>query len=186
MSLEAVGNAHLTFREAGNGWFQRKRGPIIRHLVINLFMIIILLPLLWVLLMSVKTRPDAMKGVFWPTKFDFTRYQYVFEKIDTLPINLFNSIYVTAGTVLFTSTFAVLAGYALVHLKPRGNGIHYHSCASRFALFPGTRRLDYQRLRDSELPRPYQCHQRPNPSLYHAEPGDQHPYHAQHVSAGAA
>ena len=64
-----------------------------------------------------------MKGVFWPQTFDFTRYHYVFEKIDTLPINLFNSIYVTAGTVLFTSTFAILAGYALVHLRPRGSGI---------------------------------------------------------------
>ncbi|MBN9508720.1 MAG: carbohydrate ABC transporter permease [Alphaproteobacteria bacterium] len=83
-------------------------------------MLIILLPLAWVLLMSVKSLPDAMRGTFWPRRFDFTHYRYVFEKIDTLPINLFNSIYVTAGTVVLTSTCAVLAGYALVHLKPRG------------------------------------------------------------------
>ena len=120
MTVEAIQGAPITIRQPGNGWFQRNRSVIVRHTVINFFMVIIILPLLWVLLMSVKTRPDAMKGVFWPTKFDFTRYHYVFEKIDTLPINLFNSIYVTAGTVLFTSTFAVLAGYALVHLKPRG------------------------------------------------------------------
>lgn len=123
MTVEAIQSAPITIRQPGNGWFQRNRSVIVRHTVINFFMVIIILPLLWVLLMSVKTRPDAMKGVFWPTKFDFTRYHYVFEKIDTLPINLFNSIYVTAGTVLFTSTFAVLAGYALVHLKPRGQGI---------------------------------------------------------------
>jgi ABC-type glycerol-3-phosphate transport system permease component len=36
---------------------------------------------------------------------------------------LFNSIYVTAGTVLLTTLFAVLAGYALVHLRPRGGRI---------------------------------------------------------------
>ena len=54
-------------------------------------------------MMSVKSRPDAMRGDFWPRKFDFTHYSYVFEKIDTLPINLFNSIYVTAGTVLLTT-----------------------------------------------------------------------------------
>ena len=60
-------------------------------------MVIILLPLAWVLMMSIKSLPDAMRGDFWPRKFDFSHYAYVFERIDTLPVNLFNSIYVTAG-----------------------------------------------------------------------------------------
>jgi len=68
----------------------------------------------------VKSLPDAMRGNFWPKRFDFTHYGYIFQKINTLPINLFNSIYVTAGTVFLTAFCAVLAGYALVHLKPRG------------------------------------------------------------------
>jgi ABC-type glycerol-3-phosphate transport system permease component len=105
------------------GWFKRNRSGIVRHAVINLFNLIILLPLAWVLMMSVKSKPDAMRGNFWPRKFDFTTYSYVFEKIDTLPINLFNSIYVTTGTVILTTICAVLAGYALVHLRPRGAGI---------------------------------------------------------------
>ncbi|HEY7765265.1 MAG TPA: carbohydrate ABC transporter permease [Aestuariivirgaceae bacterium] len=104
-------------------WFNQNRPDIIRHAVINLFMIIILLPLAWVFMMSIKSRPDSMRGEFWPRKFDFTHYSYVFEKIDTLPINLLNSIYVTTGTVLLTTFCAVLAGYALVHLRPRGGGI---------------------------------------------------------------
>jgi ABC-type glycerol-3-phosphate transport system permease component len=104
------------------GWFRRNRAAIVRHSVINFFMLIIVLPLVWILLMSVKSRSDAMKGNFWPTNFDFTRYRYVFENIDTLPINLWNSIYVTAGTVLLTTTCAVLAGYSLVHLRPKGGG----------------------------------------------------------------
>ena len=104
-------------------WYQRNKSGILRHGVINFFLLIILLPLTWVLMMSFKTLPDAMSGNFWPSKFDFTRYAYVFHKIETLPVNLFNSIYVTAGTVLFTTLFAVLAGYALVHLKPRFGGI---------------------------------------------------------------
>jgi ABC-type glycerol-3-phosphate transport system permease component len=73
--------------------------------------------------MSVKSLPDAMRGDFWPRTYDFTHYSYVFERIATLPVNLFNSIYVTAGTVLITTTCAVLAGYALVHIRPRGVGI---------------------------------------------------------------
>jgi ABC-type glycerol-3-phosphate transport system permease component len=94
----------------------------LRHVVINLFNLIILLPLAWVLLMSVKSFPDAMRGDFWPKHFDFTHYTFVFHRIATLPINLFNSIYVTTATVLVTTFCAVLAGYALVHLKPIGAG----------------------------------------------------------------
>jgi ABC-type glycerol-3-phosphate transport system permease component len=123
MTMEAVHSVPFAAtRPTTPGWFQRNRNAIVRHAVINFFMVIILLPLVWVLLMSVKSRPDAMQGRFWPTKFDFTRYNYVFEKIDTLPINLFNSIYVTFGTVLITCICAVLAGYSLVHLRPRGGG----------------------------------------------------------------
>jgi ABC-type glycerol-3-phosphate transport system permease component len=122
MTLEAVHDGAVAARPTTPSWFQRNRSTIVRHAVINFFMVIIILPLIWILLMSVKSRSDAMKGNFWPTKFDFTRYRYVFENIDTLPMNLWNSIYVTTGTVLFTTTCAVLAGYALVNLRPRGGG----------------------------------------------------------------
>jgi ABC-type glycerol-3-phosphate transport system permease component len=108
---------------ATEGWWNRNWGAVVRHAVINLFNIIILLPLAWVLMMSVKTLPDALRGNFWPSSFDFTHYSYVFERIHTLPVNLFNSIYVTAGTVLITTICAVLAGYALVHIRPRGAGV---------------------------------------------------------------
>src|SRR5579863_370497 len=105
------------------GWFKQNRSAIVRHAVINFFMLLILAPLAWVLIMSVKSLPDAMRGDFWPRTFDFTHYTYVFERIATLPVNLFNSIYVTASTVLITTFCAVLAGYALVHLRPRGAGL---------------------------------------------------------------
>ncbi|MHA1572264.1 MAG: carbohydrate ABC transporter permease [Alphaproteobacteria bacterium] len=101
-------------------WFARNRSLIVRHGVINLFMLIILAPLAWVLMLSIKSLPDSMRGQLWPRKFDFTHYGYVVDKIDTLSNNLFNSIYVTSATVLITTFCAVLAGYALVHLKPRG------------------------------------------------------------------
>lgn len=121
-TLETLGMTSAPSRPE-QGWFQRNRPSLVRHGVINLFMIIILAPLAWVFMMSIKSRPDAMRADFWPRRFDFTHYSYVFEKIDTLPINLFNSIYVTSGTVLITTVCAVLAGYALVHMRPRGGGI---------------------------------------------------------------
>lgn len=122
MALEAVDRGAIAARPR-QSWFDRNRRAIVRHGVINLFNVIILLPLAWVLMMSVKSLPDAMRGDFWPRRFDFTHYSYVFERITTLPVNLFNSIYVTAGTVLITTVCAVLAGYALVHLRPRGAGL---------------------------------------------------------------
>lgn len=100
-------------------WFNRHKGTLLRHGLIILFCVIILLPLVWVLLMSVKSLPASMRPQIWPDSFDFSHYAYVFEKIDTLPGNMWNSIYVTAATVLFTTLFATLAAYALVHLKGR-------------------------------------------------------------------
>ncbi len=122
MTFEAVqrGAVASSPREAR---FDPNWSAVIRHGVINFFMVIIILPLVWVLLMSVKTLPDAMRGDFWPRHFDFTHYSYVFERINTLPVNLFNSIYVTAFTVLLTTICSVLAGYALVHLRLRGAGL---------------------------------------------------------------
>ncbi len=104
-------------------WFARHRSAIIRHGVINFFLLIIVLPLIWVLLLSIKSMPDSMRGQLWPRNFDYSHYGYVFEKIRTLPRNLFNSVYVTGATVLITTFCAVVAGYALVHLKPRGTGV---------------------------------------------------------------
>ena len=122
MTLE-INHAAAAASEETEGWFARNRSAIVRHTVINFFNLIILLPLSWVLLMSVKTLPDAMRGDFWPKHFDFTHYTYVFHRIPTLPMNLFNSIYVTAATVMITTICAVLAGYALVHIRPRGAGL---------------------------------------------------------------
>ena len=96
------------------------RAVVIRHAVIIFFCLVIILPLLWVLLLSVKTLPDSMRSDFWPRSFDFSHYRYVVERIETLPNNMFNSIYVTFFTVLITTVAAVLAGYALVHLKTFG------------------------------------------------------------------
>lgn len=98
-------------------------GMVIKHGVINFFMLTIILPLVWVGLLSVKTLPDSYQGKLWPSEFDFSHYTFVFRQIDTLPVNLFNSIYVTFATVFITTACAILAGFALVHLKMRGKAI---------------------------------------------------------------
>jgi ABC-type glycerol-3-phosphate transport system permease component len=95
-------------------------GPILKHGVILFFMVIILLPLLWVLLLSVKSLPDSYSANFWPSEFDFSHYGFVLSKIQTLPRNMFNSVFVTLTTVAITTVCAILGGYALVHVRLPG------------------------------------------------------------------
>lgn len=87
------------------------------HAIIIFFCLLIVLPIAWVFLMSVKSIPDAYSGHLWPDNFDFTHYSYVVEKIPTIWVNMGNSITVTLATVIITCTISTLAAYALVHLR---------------------------------------------------------------------
>jgi ABC-type glycerol-3-phosphate transport system permease component len=98
-------------------------GTIARHVVLVGFMLVILLPLAWVLLLSIKSIPDAYRPGFWPEHFDFSHYTYAITNIPTLPRNMLNSVVVTLSTVVITTACAVLGGYALVHLDLRGRAI---------------------------------------------------------------
>jgi ABC-type glycerol-3-phosphate transport system permease component len=100
-----------------------KVGTIARHVVLLFFMLIIIVPLAWVILVSIKSIPDAYRPGFWPQTFDFTHYEYVINRIPTLGRNMLNSVVVTFSTVAITTVCAVLGGYALVHLSLRGRAI---------------------------------------------------------------
>ena len=101
-----------------------RRGPslgaILRNLTLLVFCAIILFPIAWVLLLSVKSLPDAYQNEIWPKVFDFSHYAFSLQRIPTLPTNFLNSVAVTAGTVILTTIAAILAGYALVHLRTPG------------------------------------------------------------------
>lgn len=98
-------------------------GTVVRHIVLALFALVILLPIIWVLLLSVKSLPDAYQNEILPQVYDFTHYGYSLSKIPTLPQNYLNSIIVTMGTVVVTTVCAVLAGYAMVFLRVPGIGL---------------------------------------------------------------
>ena len=93
---------------------------ILRHAIIIFFCVTIVLPILWVLLMSIKTIPDSYTGSLFPREFDFSHYSYVFNKMPNVLVNFRNSIIVTLSTVVITSLCAILAGFALVHLRLPG------------------------------------------------------------------
>ncbi len=96
---------------------------VVKHGVLLAFCFVILFPLAWVLLLSVKTIPDANRPEIWPAVFEWGHYSYAWNKIPTLRENYLNSIVVTVSTVVLTSVCAVLAGYALVFLKAPGKAI---------------------------------------------------------------
>jgi ABC-type glycerol-3-phosphate transport system permease component len=107
-------------------WTPRKHvpiGTIIRHIVLSIFVLIILFPLAWILLMSVKSLQDAYQNEIWPKHFDFTHYSYAWHRIPTLRQNFTNSVLITLGTVVTTTVASVLAGYALVHLRTPGKAL---------------------------------------------------------------
>jgi ABC-type glycerol-3-phosphate transport system permease component len=96
---------------------------ILRHAVIIFCCLLIVLPILWVLLMSVKSIADSYTGSLFPREFDFSHYGYVFKKMPNVLVNFRNSIVVTLSTVTITSLCAILAGYALVHLRLPGRAL---------------------------------------------------------------
>jgi ABC-type glycerol-3-phosphate transport system permease component len=119
---------------------QRLLGTFFRHAVINFFVLIILLPIAWVLLLSVKSLPDAYSGAILPTEsLRLEHYNFVLTRIPQLPQNLTNSLIVTFGSVLLTCICAVMAGYALVHLRTPGKAIIIGLCTA--TLFFPTRLL---------------------------------------------
>ena len=115
-------SAHGSYRPKPH----RKKFPwrtILMHAIIIFFCLLVLLPIAWVLLTSVKSLRDAYTGALWPEQFDFTHYGYVFQKMPNVLINFRNSIVVTMSTVVVTTIIAVLGGYALAHLRLPGAAI---------------------------------------------------------------
>ena len=97
---------------------------LLRHVILAFFAALILFPIVWVVLLSVKTLPDAYQNEIWPANgFEFAHYGQALSQIATLPQNFLNSVLVTSATVVITTVCAVAAGYALVHLRTPGRAI---------------------------------------------------------------
>ncbi len=117
VSAKSIDSARIATHPSKKGlhW-----STILLHATLIFFCAVIVLPLFWVVLMSVKSIPDAYSGSLWPKQFDFTHYGYALQKLPYIWRNFGNSIVVTFSTVLITSACAVLAAYAIVHLRLPG------------------------------------------------------------------
>lgn len=102
-------------------------GKVARHVVLILACMAVICPLAWVLILSFKTLPDSNQWYIWP-KNGFQEpfykwYDYVVTKRPDVFTALGNSVRLTVGSVILATITAVLAGYALVHLKTPGKAI---------------------------------------------------------------
>jgi ABC-type glycerol-3-phosphate transport system permease component len=108
---------------ATSDWHPQRRikwGTIGRHAFLILLCLWVLLPLVWVILLSVKSLPDGTQRYVWPENFIdpiYDHYRFVVEKGQAAVVSFKNSVLVTLLTVVASTITAVLAGYALVHLK---------------------------------------------------------------------
>lgn len=116
MPIEEVVAAYRP-RPRVQGW------SIAKHAVLIFCCATVIFPILWVLLLSIKSLPDAYQNYIWPNAFDFSHYGYAWDKIPTLQQNFANSILVTVATVAITTICATLGGYALVFLRVPGKAV---------------------------------------------------------------
>jgi len=113
-------------------WHPKKGFPwgrVARHAVLIIFCLWVILPLLWVVMLSFKSLPDGTQRYIWPKNWVTplrTHYDYVLNKpraVGPVWTNFRNSVLVTGLTVVTSTVTAVCAGYALTHLKTPGKNI---------------------------------------------------------------
>lgn len=96
---------------------------LLLHATIIFFCVLVLLPFLWILAVSFETLHELYSSVLLPSQLQFDNYRFVFERISPLFPYARNTIILTLTTVVFTTLIAILAGYALVHLKLPGRSV---------------------------------------------------------------
>jgi ABC-type glycerol-3-phosphate transport system permease component len=102
---------------------------VARHVVLITLCLWVLLPLAWVVLLSLKTPHAGARRRIWPESFMeplLENYSYIISQPRALgPVraSFENSITVTLLTVVIGTIAAVLGGYALVHLSTPGKRV---------------------------------------------------------------
>ena len=126
LSQPSTSTQTRTLAQIEAAYVPKRKFPIwvvLKHVVIISVCLSILFPIAWVILLSVKSLPDAYQNEIWPKVFDFTHYSYAWDKLPSLRQNYINSILVTLGATSLATVAAVMGGYALVFLRTPGRSI---------------------------------------------------------------
>lgn len=95
----------------------KKFGQRVRDVILIVFGIMFLLPLYWMLMLSVKDAGQAA-GDPWgiPQGLHFENYPAAWERID-IPMLLKNSFIYTAGALVICLTVSVMIAYAITRMR---------------------------------------------------------------------
>ena len=97
-------------------------GAVLRTLVLSLGALMFLFPFYYMIVGSLQPEPDtSLAGIIPHSKLTLHNYQQINQRVD-LVRSLVNSGIFTAGVILGTIVFGLLAGYALARLHFRGRG----------------------------------------------------------------
>ncbi len=76
-------------------------GNVVKHAVLILFCLVVLLPLFWVVMLSIKSLPDGAQNYLWPKNFAaplYKHYEWMWTKRPDVKTNFLNSVLVTTLT----------------------------------------------------------------------------------------
>lgn len=98
-------------------------GRTIRIAVMTLFLIVMVFPLYWMLITSLKPQKDIFKLpiMYWPKALSLENYENIF-KITKFHIYIMNSVVVSLSAALIVMVVATLSSYVLARFKFRGSG----------------------------------------------------------------
>jgi multiple sugar transport system permease protein len=101
------------------------RGQWLMRLVLWLFLLVFLLPFVWAVSASLKTRQELYVELpsLITTNPTIANYIYVLQRMPTFLTQFANSALVTTGAVLLQVAVAALAGYAFARLRFKGRDL---------------------------------------------------------------
>jgi ABC-type glycerol-3-phosphate transport system permease component len=96
---------------------------LLTHAVLLFLCAVCLLPVVWVMLSSLKGKDELYKTlppkllVYHPT---LTNYKWILTKVPEIPMQLANSAIITVSSVVLRTVVAALGGYAFARMRFRG------------------------------------------------------------------
>lgn len=113
-------------------WFRRNLQP--GTLFVNLSLLLIcavcLLPVIWTVSSSLKNREELYLATptLLPQAPTLANYEWMFQQADMsrLPLNMWNSVKVTVGSVVIQCITATMAGFAFARLEFRGRDLIFY------------------------------------------------------------
>jgi multiple sugar transport system permease protein len=111
------------------GWLVHHRGRIAVRIALWLILLYFMLPIIWTLSASLKTRADLYQATptLLPWNPTISNYTYALRKLTGFDVFYVNSLIVTLGSVALQTVIATLAGYGFARLRFKGRELIFYT-----------------------------------------------------------